>query len=357
MKKILCGVFFSILSTTTWAGCISGYTLVQSDVGVEMCSDGDDVVQIIDLKKGAKLKFLFEKDGDKFKQKHISNIWNKFKKNESRAFSVVNGTFFAPNGGKYSSTKPAQIAFLLMANGSVVTYGYENSDDYWYRKVLKIIGTNASIDDDLSYSYIDGYENALGGLSTSVDKNNWVPTIGRNLIGVSNDGSKIYILVTDGMSVASAKSILSDFGAVDIMMLDGSGSAQLRSNKKNIIGDDGGQGRLIPQAIGILSGENSQSCNSGYINGSKKGNMEPNGTYFYSASSGNYSATLTGENKASLDLDLYLFKWNNGWKKVKSSTSGSSNETINYSGTAGYYTYYVYSYSGSGNYKICTSKP
>jgi hypothetical protein len=42
---------------------------------------------------------------------------------------------------------------------------------------------------------------------------------------------------------------------------------------------------------------------------------------------------------------------------VASSTSGTSNETISYTGTSGYYMWQVYSYSGSGSYNFWTLHP
>lgn len=256
---VLYSVFSLLLTSSASAECISGYSLIASDIGVEMCADGDDVVQIIDLTKGAKLQFLFEKDGDKFKPQYISDFWSELENKQANAFSVVNGTFFAAYNNDYSSTEPAQIAFLLKSNGVVATKGYYNQDDYIYRKTLKLTGETATIDDDLNYSYIDGYPDALGGLSTSADKHNSWPIVGRTLIGINDSGKKIYILVSDGMMVSSAEEILNNFGATKVMMLDGSGSAQLISSYKTIIGDDGGNGRLIPQAIGIIAGGNAVS--------------------------------------------------------------------------------------------------
>ena len=42
---------------------------------------------------------------------------------------------------------------------------------------------------------------------------------------------------------------------------------------------------------------------------------------------------------------------------VASSLSPTSNETITYNGTPGYYRYMVYSYSGSGNYIVGINAP
>ena len=95
---------------------------------------------------------------------------------------------------------------------------------------------------------------------------------------------------------------------------------------------------------------------SGTLTGTNDVNYHPNGTYYYSGSSGTHSADLTGP--AGADFDLYLWKWNgSSWSTVASSTSATSTESISYSGTAGYYVWRVFSYSGSGSYTICHDRP
>lgn len=95
---------------------------------------------------------------------------------------------------------------------------------------------------------------------------------------------------------------------------------------------------------------------SGSLSGTGSYDYHPNGTYYYSGSSGTHEADLTGP--AGADFDLYLWKWNgSGWSTVASSTSSGSNESISYSGSSGYYVWRVYSYSGSGSYDICADYP
>ena len=72
--------------------------------------------------------------------------------------------------------------------------------------------------------------------------------------------------------------------------------------------------------------------------------------------SGTHKACLTGPSGA--DFDLYLYKWNgSAWSIVARSESSTSTETIAYAGTAGYYYWEVYSYSGSGSYTLTASRP
>jgi len=108
-------------------------------------------------------------------------------------------------------------------------------------------------------------------------------------------------------------------------------------------------------------GGGNPTCNgsyqdSGTLTGTGDYDYHPNGTYYYTSSSGTHEADLTGPGGA--DFDLYLWKWNgSGWSVVASSESSSSNESISYSGTSGYYVWRVYSYSGSGDYDICADWP
>lgn len=104
------------------------------------------------------------------------------------------------------------------------------------------------------------------------------------------------------------------------------------------------------------------TCPAGYteytgsLSGTGANAYEPGGSYYYSASSGTHSGILTGP--AGTDFDLYVQKWQgSSWSSKASSTSSSSNESIDYSGTSGYYRWRIYSYSGSGSYSFCLSNP
>lgn len=106
----------------------------------------------------------------------------------------------------------------------------------------------------------------------------------------------------------------------------------------------------------------SGSCASGYttFTGSiSQGNdvYEPNNTYYQTTTSGTQSGILSGP--SGKDFDLYLYKWSStyGWRVVASSTGTTANETINYSGGAGYYEWDIYAYSGSGTFQFCMKHP
>ncbi len=95
---------------------------------------------------------------------------------------------------------------------------------------------------------------------------------------------------------------------------------------------------------------------NGSLSGTGASAIQPNGTYYFSSTSGTHRGTLTGPGSA--DFDLYLRKWNgSAWVTVAASEGATSSETINYSGTSGYYYWRILSYRGSGSYSLCISRP
>jgi subtilisin family serine protease len=96
---------------------------------------------------------------------------------------------------------------------------------------------------------------------------------------------------------------------------------------------------------------------TGSLSGTGAAQYQPNGTYYYSSVSGTHRGWLRGP-ASGADFDLYLQKWNgSAWVNVAAGESATSNEDITYSGTAGYYTWRIYSYSGSGSYNFWASRP
>ncbi len=102
------------------------------------------------------------------------------------------------------------------------------------------------------------------------------------------------------------------------------------------------------------------TCSGGTYTGSLSGTganaYQPNGSYYQSTISGTHTGGLTGP--AGADFDLYFQKWNGfGWSTVASGLGSTSTENVSYNGTAGYYRWRIYSYSGSGSYSLCTTRP
>ncbi|QDH71851.1 S8 family peptidase [Lysobacter alkalisoli] len=94
---------------------------------------------------------------------------------------------------------------------------------------------------------------------------------------------------------------------------------------------------------------------SGSLSGAGSSQVQPNGTYYQSAS-GTHQGWLKGP--AGTDFDLELYRWNgSGWTRVAQSAGPTSEESISYNGTAGYYYWRILSYSGSGSYDFWLQRP
>ena len=121
----------------------------------------------------------------------------------------------------------------------------------------------------------------------------------------------------------------------------------------------GGTSNVATESVTVNAA--SGSCGVGYTayTGSiSQGSdvYEPNGTYYHTTVTGTNSGILSGP--AGKDFDLYLYKYvNSRWRVVASSAGSTANETINYSGTAGYYEWDIYAYSGSGTFQLCLKHP
>ncbi len=83
---------------------------------------------------------------------------------------------------------------------------------------------------------------------------------------------------------------------------------------------------------------------------------QPDGNYYY-AGSGAEQGQMSGPSGTDFDLYLYKYSYYWGWTVVASSTSNTSNESISYNGSSGYYLWDIYAYSGSGSYSFCLSHP
>ena len=94
---------------------------------------------------------------------------------------------------------------------------------------------------------------------------------------------------------------------------------------------------------------------TGSLTGTGDSDAHPNGTYYFSSSSGTHQGFLEGPGSADFDLELY--KWTGSWTRVAQSTSSSSSESISYNGTSGYYYWRILSYSGSGSYTFWLDRP
>ena len=105
-----------------------------------------------------------------------------------------------------------------------------------------------------------------------------------------------------------------------------------------------------PGGCDSLPEQESGSLSSGGVR------YHPGSSGYYYSGAGAQVGCLSGPSGA--DFDLYLEKWNgSSWVVVARSISSTSEEDISYSGTSGYYSWRVESYSGSGSYTFGLDRP
>ena len=95
---------------------------------------------------------------------------------------------------------------------------------------------------------------------------------------------------------------------------------------------------------------------TGTLPGTGSLEYQPNNSYYFSAVTGVHRGWLQGPSTA--NFDLYLQKWNGSrWVIVAWATNPAPSEQIAYTGTAGYYSWIIYAYSGSGAYTFWLQRP
>ena len=90
------------------------------------------------------------------------------------------------------------------------------------------------------------------------------------------------------------------------------------------------------------------------LTGTGDSDIQPNGTYFYSAA-GTHKGCLDGPN--GVNFNLRLFRWSGSWVQVAAGTTASPDELVTYQGSAGYYYWKVVSQSGRGSYTFGMQRP
>ena len=213
-----------------------------------------DYIHIIDLSQGAQVQFLYNKilqedDSPKIPRDTLKNIWERFMKNNSKAFSITNGQFFSTNDS------PTPLAFPLKVNGKIVSLGYGDQEYPNQKLMLELWNEHADIvgytHSNFQYSTAP---NIIVALSEYADKGIKIYT-GRTFVGIydkNNDAKNEMILIFNSSfsTQLSAAEVLRSFGAQKIIMMDGGGSTQLITKGLILIDSN----RPIPQTIGILEG-------------------------------------------------------------------------------------------------------
>lgn len=243
-----------------------GFHLMLQDSGVQLFRKDyphgtPDYVEVIRLDQGATVQVLhgaiaeqrngkgvYGGDDPTFFSHTIQDYWSDFSDAESKAFCVTNGQFF------YMKESPTRLPFPLKVGGKVISDGYALKEFPGKKLMLELWGDHAQIT-PLSQGalYNSSAPDIVAGLAEDAPKN-IKKYVGRTFVGVvdqDGDGKSetMFLFNTSSARQVDAANVLYDFGATQVMMLDGGGSTQLICRGDALITTD----RYIPQALGVLA--------------------------------------------------------------------------------------------------------
>ena len=226
-----------------------------------------DFVQVVRLDQGAKVKPLhgdivdyrpgqgsFGGNDAQITTKPLQQFWNETATVNSNLFCVSNGQFFK------MGEAPTRLPFSLKVNNEIISDGYGKEEHVGEKVMLEIWSNRADIRElNEENLYSSSAPDIIAGLTEDGRKS---PTkyVARTFIGIDDrDGDQNYetmlVFNTRSTRQKDAADVLRAFGADKVMMLDGGGSTQLICENSHIIKSE----RLIPQAIGVFSGNGSTS--------------------------------------------------------------------------------------------------
>lgn len=222
-----------------------------------------DYVQVIDLSQGAKVELLYGQVSEPRPTKgsfggpdpsmtslDIRTYWEQTSARQKQAFCVFNGAFF------YMPDYPTRLAFPLKVDGQIVTEGWGIDTHPGEHQMLELWDDRANIQEMTQASlYASSAPNILGGLTEEANKRIKY-AVGRTFVGVADrdgDGQNetVLVLTTRTALQSGAASVLREFGAGPVMMLDGGGSTQLLCKSGWYIRSD----RPVPQALAVIAAE------------------------------------------------------------------------------------------------------
>ena len=244
-----------------------GFELIRSENGVELYKKdykggSPDYVQVIDLRQGAKVVLLygtisssgsgkgaFGGNDPRFVSQSLKSYWQELTAEYDAAFCVTNGQFF------FMQESPTRLPFSLKVNGKILSDGYEVKNFPNQKLMLELWEDHARIRALTKGTlYTSSAPNIVAGLDEEARKR-IDHFVGRTFVGVDDrnrDGRAEIVLIFNTLSARQkdAAQVLREFGADQVMMLDGGGSTQLTCDGQNYIASE----RLVPQALGIVAG-------------------------------------------------------------------------------------------------------
>jgi hypothetical protein len=270
------GILFSILtSTLTFStGSVEDFEppedfyLVTSSIGTRLyrkdyAEGNPDFVQVIDLTDGAGIELQhggiakpgtdrgeYGNDNPKFFSQRAKNYWTDARSESDKPFCVTNGQFF------FLPEYPTKLAYPLKIDGQIISDGFGTDHYPWQKLMLEIWEDRVNIRRLSRWALEKSTApDILAGLSEDANKKAKFYT-GRTFLGIDDrDNDKyfetVYIFNSLTARQVDAASVLREFGADEVMMLDGGGSTQLLCQGVELVKSD----RLVPQAILTTRGD------------------------------------------------------------------------------------------------------
>ncbi|HEY0100453.1 MAG TPA: phosphodiester glycosidase family protein [Pyrinomonadaceae bacterium] len=234
-------LFFSVVNTVNVHATVpvpSGFTAISSGTGVTVYRKNytggqPDFVTVVDLRYATLQSYTgwAQSDGTVERRSLTTHWQNAVAQNTSTRIAkvAINGTFFDPNMSPYTG-----IAFGLKANWWIMSRGYAAGTEYpGLIRTLTYDATynSSSIQAYNSTTFDQGISDVVGGLDPTANKDRY-SNIPRTFVGVRDDNGDghcetVIFFSSKYATQAWATNILTGFGTVARMMLDGGGSTGL----------------------------------------------------------------------------------------------------------------------------------
>ncbi|MEW5869478.1 MAG: hypothetical protein AB1894_09390 [Chloroflexota bacterium] len=266
-------LFGLLLLGLPWRGALAappgvtippGFELLLSAEGAELYqkdypNGSPDYVQVLDLRAGARVRLQYAQvieprpnkgvyggADPRFSLQPLAMFWRQAVAEHPNTFCVANGGFF------YMPEAPTRLAFPLKVDGQVISDGWAIEQYPEQKLMLELWGERADITPLTQEAlYGSSAPDILAGLTEEANKRAKY-AVGRTFVGLADgngDGAfEIFLMLNTATAVQSeVASVLRDFGAEKVMMLDGGGSAQLTCQGEGYLKSE----RLIPQALAM----------------------------------------------------------------------------------------------------------
>lgn len=184
-----------------------------------------------------------------FERNSLKQYWDDYKTANSRAYCIINGSFFNPD------IDPTALYYPMKLGGKWLTMGtYTDESDQL--RILVFDGEEVQI---LPYKNGDtpaaAKTSAIVGLAETADVSK-DELIGRTFLATADrDGNgkteTLLILASKTTKPSDSTAVLKNFGAVNIMMMSARDFAQVMCDGKPLVYAEG----TVPQAIGLAYGD------------------------------------------------------------------------------------------------------